>query len=152
MFSLGALYAYDGPEKIGNEQDRTISGVITSSDDNQVVDWYMQFLVNDVFISSGSPTSQVRIEIEYLDEGTGEFNIQYDAITGGRYGNGTFKETDFITKTDSGDFKTAVFTLSDAYFANRNNGADFRIASDSDVAETIRRVTITLLTSTGEEY
>lgn len=136
---------------VGETQElawRTGNGrVLPSEDGNTRQDWYMQFLVNDAFISSGSPTSQVRIEIEYLDEGTGEFNIQYDAIAGGPYGNGTFKNTDLIAKTDSGDFKAAVFTLSDAYFANRDNGADFRIVSHSDVAETIRRVTITLLTS-----
>jgi hypothetical protein len=92
----------------------------------------------------------VRIEIEYLDEGTDKFNIQYDAVSGGISGDGQFKESDVVTKTSTGEFKTAIFTLSDAYFANRDNGADFRIYDFMDGAETIRRVTVTLLTDGSE--
>jgi len=130
---------------------RTGNGqVLPSPDGNTDQDWYMQFQVDDDFIYQGSPTSQVRIEIEYLDEGTDKFNIQYDALSGGESGDGRFKESDVVNKTGSGEFKTAVFTLSDVYFANRDNGADFRISDHSDGAETILRVTVTLLTSSTE--
>lgn len=139
---------------VGDAQEqawRTGNGrVLPSPDGNTEQDWYMQFQVDDDFIYEGSPTSQVRIEIEYLDEGTDKFNIQYDAVSGGPSGDGQFKESDDVTKTGTGEFKTAVFTLSDAYFANRDNDADFRISDYSDGAETIRRVTITLLTSTAK--
>lgn len=130
---------------------RTGNGqVLPSSDGNMVQDWYMQFQVEDDFIYQGTPTSHVQIEIEYLDEGTDNFNIQYDALSGGESGDGRFKESEVITKTGSGEFKTAIFTLSDAYFANRDNGADFRISDHSDGAETILRVTVTLLTPSTE--
>jgi predicted amidohydrolase YtcJ len=112
---------------------------LPSADGNTDSDGYIQFKVDDDFIYEGSPTSHVQIEIEYLDEGTDQFNIQYDAASV------LFKDTDTITKTGTGEFKTAIFTLDDAYFANRDNGADFRIADYSDGAETIRRVTVTLL-------
>ena len=116
---------------VGDAQEqafRTGNGrVLPSQDGNTEQDWYMQFRVDDGFLYAGSPTSQVRIEIEYLDEGTDEFSIQYDAVSGGPSGDGRFKDSDVVAKTDTGEFKVAVFALSDAYFANRNNGADFRI-------------------------
>ncbi len=132
---------------------RTGNGrILPSPDGNSVEDSYMEFQIDDDYFYRVSSDSQARIEIEYLDEGTDEFNVQYDAESGGPYGNGILKDTDFIAKTDSGDFKTAVLTLDDAYFANRNNGADFRINDNSDGAETIRSVTVTLLTSTSDIY
>ena len=96
--------------------------VLSATDGNSVEDYYMQFNVDDTFIYRSSPTSRVQIEIEYLDEGTDTFSIQYDAISGGPEGDGRFKDTGIVVKTDSGEFKTAVFPLCDAYFANRTNG------------------------------
>jgi hypothetical protein len=52
-----------------------------------------------------------------------------------------------MVKTDSGEFKTAAFNLCDANFANRDNGADFRIGDGADGAETIREVRVTGLGS-----
>ncbi|MHC4541207.1 MAG: LamG domain-containing protein, partial [Planctomycetota bacterium] len=125
---------------------RTGNGeVLPSANGNRVEDYYMQFRIDDEFIFRGSPTSRVQIEIEYLDEGTDTFNIQYDAISGGHEGDGRFKGTGVVVKTNSGEFKTAVFSLCDAYFGNRDNGADFRIADSADGAEVIRRVAVNLL-------
>ena len=107
----------------------------------------MQFQVDSDFMYGGSPISQVRIEVEFLDEGTDRFSIQYDAMDDSSSGDGRFKESEAVTKTGFGEFKTAFFTLSDAYFGNRTNGADFRISDWSDGAETIRRVTVTLLST-----
>jgi predicted amidohydrolase YtcJ len=130
---------------------RTGNGeVLSSTDGNRVEDYYMQFRIDDKFIFRGLPTSRVQIEIEYLDEGTDTFSIQYDAISGGPEGDGRFKDTGVVVKTDSGEFKTAVFSLCDAYFANRTNGGDFRIADSVDGAEIIRRVAVTLLTADME--
>ena len=129
------------------EARRTGNGqVLPSQDGNLDPDYYMQFRIDDEFIFRGSPTSRVQIEIEYLDEGTDSFSIQYDAISGGPEGDGRFKGTGVVVKTDSGEFKTAVFPLCDAYFANRTNGGDFRIADSADGADIIRRVVVTLLT------
>ena len=126
---------------------RTGNGtVLSAADGNSVEDYYMQFNIDDAFIYRSSPTSRVQIEIEYLDEGTDTFSIQYDAISGGPEGDGRFKDTGVVVKTDSGEFKTAVFPLCDAYFANRTNGGDFRIADSADGAEIIRRVVVTLVT------
>ena len=118
--------------------------VIQGSDGNFVQDSYMQLNVDDDFLYAGSPTKSVQIEVEYFDQGTDTFNIQYDAIPGGSNGDGKFKETEIIIKTNTGLFLTKVFKLSDVNFANRDNGADFRIADRADGAEYIRRVTVTL--------
>jgi predicted amidohydrolase YtcJ len=139
---------------VGDAQERAFrtgnGRVLPSSDGNTVQDGYMQFQVDDDFLFRGSPTSQVRIEIEYLDEGVDNFNIQYDAVSGGADGSGRFKNSDIITKKGTGEFKTAIFTLNDAFFANRDNGADFRLDDHSDGAESIRRVTVTLLSAGSE--
>lgn len=121
--------------------------VLPAGDGNQERDLYMAFQVDDDFIFQGSPTTQVRIEIEYLDDGFDQFNIQYDAGSSSSSGESWFKDSEGVTKTGSGEFKTAVFILSDAYFGNRTNGSDFRLFDYSDGAETIRRITITLLTT-----
>lgn len=50
-----------------------------------------------------------------------------------------------MVKTNSGQWRTAVFDLCDADLANRDLGADMRIADWGDGAETIHRVALTLL-------
>ena len=126
---------------------RTGNGAsLPSPDGNTTPDWYMQFRVADSVIFQGEPTSRVRLEIEYFDEGRDQFRIQYDAIgPSGPFGDGRFTESRPIRKTDTGTFVMATLTLEDAYFGNRDNGADFRIDDAGDGAETIRRVVVTLL-------
>ncbi len=120
---------------------RTGNGmVLPSTDGNPDPDCCMRFEVADDLIYAGSPTTHVKIEIEYLDEGTDKFNIQYDSLS-----NGIFTESEVVTKTGTGEFKTATVTLNDAYFANRQYGGDFRISDMFDGAEIIRRVTLVLL-------
>ncbi|MCD6424384.1 MAG: hypothetical protein J7L35_02670 [Anaerolineales bacterium] len=121
--------------------------VLSAADGNRVEDHYIQFNVDDAFIYRSLPTPRVQIEVEYLDEGTNTFSIQYDAINDGSGGDCRFKDTGVVVKTDSGEFKTAVFPLCDAYFANRTNGGDFRITDRDDGAESIRRVIVSLGTS-----
>jgi hypothetical protein len=128
------------------EARRTGNGqALPSPDGNQTPDYYMQFRADDSAIFAGDPTTRIRIEVEYFDQGTDTFNIQYDALSSGPLGDGRFKDTCSVIKTDTGRFQTAVFRLCDAYFANRDNGADFRICDWGDGAEIIRRVTVTLL-------
>ncbi|MGD9030485.1 MAG: hypothetical protein PVG25_11800 [Anaerolineae bacterium] len=128
------------------EARRTGNGqALPSLDGNRVADTYMQFRADDSEIFAGAPTTRVRIEVEYFDQGTDTFGIEYDALNGGPYGDGTFKHGGPVKKTDSGRFQTAVFDLCDAYFANRNNGADLRLADDGDGAESVRSVRVTLL-------
>ena len=135
---------------------RTGNGMaLAASDGNTTVDWYMQFRVDDSVLFEGKPTTHVRIEIEYFDEGRDQFRIQYDALEpSGPFGDGRFTDSWQIQKTDSGTFKTVTLRLDDVFFGNRNNGADFRIDDAGDGAETIRKVAVFLLdadsTSTRE--
>jgi len=112
---------------------------LPAGDGNMTGDSYIQFQVDDSVIFQGNPTSRVVIEVEYLDAGTDSFNIQYDAVAG------TFSETGAVFKTDSGEIRTAHFSICDAYFGNRDNGADFRLTDFADGAETIFSVTVRLL-------
>jgi hypothetical protein len=105
----------------------------------------MQFRVDDAYLYAGVPTTRVSVAVEYFDLGTDSFVLQYDAVSGGPFGDGRFKETARVRKTDTRRFIVATFTLCDAFFANRDLGADLRIADDGDGAEIIRSVTITLL-------
>jgi serine/threonine protein kinase len=129
----------------GEEAWRTGTGRnLPSSDESQTADYYMIVDVDDEFMFRGKPTSEVVIELEYLDEGIDRFRLEYDAVTGGPYGDGKFKETDWVAKTDSGEFKSAVFHLDDANFGNRIQDGDFRLNDDADGFETIRSVSVTL--------
>lgn len=125
---------------------RTGNGqALPSADGNQIPDSYAQFDAADEVILAGAPTTRLRIGVEYLDQGTDSFSIQYDALSGGPFGDGRFVNTTSVNKSDSGQFRTAVFDVCDAHFDNRDNGADFRIDDHADGPETIRRVTVALL-------
>jgi hypothetical protein len=66
----------------------------------------------------------VTIEITYFDNGTGSWNLFYDAS-----GNSN-KLAASITCTNTGTWKKATVTLNDAYFGNRStSGSDFYIAN-----------------------
>ncbi len=114
---------------------------LSVADGNAIADSFFQFNVDDNRLSNGQPTSHVRLEVDYFDVGTDSFSIQYDALPAGG-SNGLFAGGGAVAKTDSQTMKTAVFNLCDANFANRNNGADFRIDDNRDGAEFISAVRI----------
>jgi len=115
------------------------------------VDRYMMFRIEDEFLYNGSPTTHVQIDVEYLDEGTDQFRIEYDAVAGGPSNDGRWMPTGFVRKTNSGEFRVATFYLTDTRFANRLQSSDFRITDWSDGAETIRRVTVTRIMPGAEQ-
>ena len=132
---------------------RTGNGAaLPSQNSNSIPDNYMQFKVNDTALYAGQPTSHLRLEVEYLDQGIDSFIIQYDGKSGGPFGDGRFEPAVRLTKTNTNQFRTATFSLCDANFANRDNGADFRIYDLGDNAETIHKVKITLLPSGSQTY
>jgi hypothetical protein len=117
---------------------------LPATDGNTIPDYYMQFRIDHAVIFQGKPTTKVRIDIEYFDQGTDTFAVQYDAASGGPFGDGRFKVAGSVGKTDTKSFKTASFVLDDAYFGQRDNGADFRIDDRGDGAEIIHQVSLTL--------
>ena len=118
----------------GNGQPLTETG-------NGIPDSYFQFNVDDRQLSGGKPTPHVRIEVDYFDQGTDSFSLQYDALPSAG-SDGIFAGGGSVVKSDTKLFRTAAFDLCDANFANRDNGADFRIADNGDGAEIIRSVRI----------
>jgi hypothetical protein len=133
----------------GNPQEpahRVGGGEVLPSDDgNETEDHFMQFNIDDSFLHAGAPTQSVQFEIEYLDEGTDTFFIEYDGENDqGPFGDGRFTGTAVVMKTDSGEFRTAVLWVNDAFFENRDKWDDFRISDAFDGGgEIIRRVTVT---------
>ncbi len=107
-------------------------------------DSYIQFNVDDTEFFAGRPTSHVRVDVVYFDQGTDSFNLQYDAIPFGD-SDGKFAGGGSVVKTNTNTFKTASFNLCDANFANRDNGADFRLADNADGAEIIHEVRVNQL-------
>ncbi len=110
--------------------------VLPSSDGNSTPDSYIQFNVDDKQLYGGKPTSHVRVEVDYFDQGKDTFTLQYDAQSGRFAGGGS------VAKTNTKTFKTAAFNLCDANFANSDNGADFRISDNGDGAEIISAVRV----------
>ena len=88
----------------------------------------------------------VDVEIEYFDEGA--FNLQLVYDSGDENVNvipgspGAWKEAGTITLTDSGTWTNASFTIRDAWFDGRCNGADFRLQSVAGTDYTIGSVTV----------
>ena len=110
--------------------------VLPGQDGNTTPDSYIQFNVSDAALSAGTPTHHLRLEVVYFDEGTDTFSLQYDSQ------NDPFAGGGLVAKTNTLAFKTAVFNLCDAFFNNRGNGGDFRIADNADGADYFSAVRI----------
>jgi hypothetical protein len=134
-----------GSQAVRTGNDKTLPSL---QDGNTVRDSFMQFSVDDRIMYAGKPTTFVLIEIEYFDQGKDDFSVDYDAMGDvGLYKNGKFTDTCKITKGNTLVFKIATFAIKDARFADRDNGADFRIGDYGDGAEIIRLVRVKLLPS-----
>ncbi|MBC7237126.1 MAG: beta-galactosidase [Chloroflexi bacterium] len=96
---------------------------------------YMWFKIDDHYINGGPV--EVTILVRYFDRGYDTWQLHYDAV-----GN-PYKVAGTITKTNSNTWKDARFTLTDARFANgQQGGADFRIDSMGDGNEYIHFVDV----------
>lgn len=90
---------------------------------------YMYFDIADRFLFDIDQT-KVEIGIEYLDRGTGSFRVQYDSHNPAGDVGGAYMNTSPIPLQDTGEWKWATVTLTDARFANRQNGGtDFRLTA-----------------------
>jgi hypothetical protein len=80
--------------------------------------------------------------VQYYDQGTSTWTLQYDSTNpNGGPVNGAYTTGGSVTEQNSGTWTTATFSVSDAQFADRENGGnDFRIASASPV--TIHSVSV----------
>ena len=83
---------------------------------------------DDLLPSQGQP---VQVSVIYYDNGTGSFELQYDA-------KGNSQKTAFVVnKTNSGTWQTETVILTDGLFGNHGpNGADLmllNVDSNDDV-------------------
>lgn len=102
---------------------------------------YLYLWVHNDFIFARE--TAVTVEVDYLDAGNGRFGLEHDSSDTDWPFEGAYKPSPPIWLSDSGEWRTATFTLPDAYFGGRQNGrADLRLFSDnSDLI--VRRVKIT---------
>ena len=95
----------------------------------------MVFAVDDAYLFDNA-TRPVTVTVIYLDAGRDTWELQYDAV------NDNAKSAGVVTKTNSNQWREAVFTLPDAQFSNQLNGYDFRIRSRGDGDEFISFVEV----------
>jgi hypothetical protein len=89
----------------------------------------LYFDVEDAFLNNAPLNGKysVTIEVTYLDNGGGSFQLYYDAKSANN------KRSIQITCGSSNKWKKASVTLSDAYFGNRGqNGSDFSLRSTNN--------------------
>jgi beta-glucosidase-like glycosyl hydrolase len=92
-------------------------------------DLNMYFNIDDSIAFAGNYTAT--FTFEYYDQGTGSFRPQYDSTNpqGGDL-SGAYTPGPVVQETNTNTWKTFSFTVNDAQFANRENGAtDFRLTS-----------------------
>jgi hypothetical protein len=121
--------AYDGPTT-GSD----IGGLsaLASTDSN------IYFSINDSIAYAGDYSATFKVE--YYDSGTGSFQVQYDDGTSDPYRAATPN----IQLTNSGTWKTATVTATDASFGNKQNGgADFRLRNGGGQV-TVHSVVVTI--------
>ena len=119
-----------GPEPEGRFTRRT---------DQATGNGKMYFDVDDGYIFAGNALGAT-IDVTYLDQGSDRWSLYYDSR------DNTNKFAGTVQKTNSGLWRTASFSLPDAYFANRQPGhADFHIDSLNDGDEVIHFVQVVRL-------
>jgi glycoprotein endo-alpha-1,2-mannosidase len=108
--------------------------------DNPTEVRYLYLWVHNDFVYAQE--TSLEVEVDYLDLGEGTFGIEYDSTHTVWPFQGAYKATAPITLTNSGQWRTARFSLPDAFLGGRQNDhADLRIFS-SDNNLYVRRVKI----------
>jgi len=91
-------------------------------------DGYFYFAVDDSVAFQGSYAA-VTISFDYYDSGSGDFALNYDGA-----GSEWSTAATTVPLTDTNTWKQGSFTITDAYFGNREHaGSDFRIAGPAVV-------------------
>lgn len=100
---------------------------------------YMYFNVDDGYMLGGS--NAVSVTVTYLDQGTGAWRLEYDSL------NDPYAVGFTVQKQNSGQWRTVTQVLNNVYFANRQNGNDFRIYNGGDDDDTFHFVDVQRLTT-----
>jgi hypothetical protein len=127
----------DGLTAVGNIGGRDARMTVKQSSAR-----FIYFDVDDTFIFAVE--THVRVAVDYFDQGSFCFSVNYDSTDATAPVQGQFKITSNACLADSGQWKTAMFDLPDAFFSNRQYAgeSDFRIGSpDFDLH--VSRVVVT---------
>jgi hypothetical protein len=102
---------------------------------------YIYFRLDDSF--KWADAMLVDVEVEYFDQGQGNFRIEYDGPDPNAPFNGAYTASrTVVTLAGTGQWKSAAFRLTGARFLNsQNGGADFRLATQGDPLH-VRRVSV----------
>lgn len=102
---------------------------------------YLYFNVDDTFLVD-LDGGNVRVEVDYFDDPTIHFRLDYDRQDHQRMLDGVLTPTSTMSTHGTGSWRTATYDLGDIRFASRIPGspdgrakgvADFRIASDKPI-------------------
>jgi hypothetical protein len=104
---------------------------------------YMYFNVDNGYIYGG--TNAVTISVTYWDNAADTWSLHYDSVSGVKAATPLGSSNAWVQKSGSNTYKTVVFEISDARFANgiREGRADFYIDSKGDGNEWIHFVDVT---------
>jgi len=102
--------------------------ISAANPDLQVGGRYLYFNIDDAFAFDLYDKAVV-LSVTYRDAGCSSFLVEYDSSnpSEGIY-EGAFRPNGNVEIKNSGQWKTAKFTLPECRFMNRCNGADFRLA------------------------
>lgn len=111
----------------GNTTPITIGGRDARRNQNQLVDRYMYFDVDDCYAYQGSQPD-VYITVSYYDSGSALLSLEYDASSSAYRNGGS------VALTNTSTWQQHTFQVAaDAYFGNRQSGgADFRISAGAN--------------------
>jgi alpha-galactosidase len=114
----------------------------------------MYFVVeNPIFQNGRAPN--VRLAVEYFDEGKGGVRIVYDsndkAVKVEPQNPGAWKEAGNFALTDTKTWKTFECNISDAFFNGRCDRADVRLEISSDVATAVGSLKLININATAED-
>ena len=113
---------------------------------------YLYFDADGAF-AFGLFDQTVAVTVTYRDEGCSAFCIEYDNTNPAKGPlEGAFRKVGNVTIENTGQWKTAEFTLVQCRFMNRCNDADFRIAVIGDKMDlAVKKVVVKHTTITGEK-
>ncbi len=104
----------------------------------------MLFAVDDAYLFDNA-ILPVTVSVIYLDAGRDTWELQYDADTWElQYDavDDNAKSAGVVTKTNSNQWREAIFALPDAQFSNQHAGFDFRLRSRGDGDEYVSFVEV----------
>jgi len=109
----------------------------------------MYFNIDDGFFFDQALNGQyeVKVRVVYFDQGTGSWALKYDAVRDAQ------KTAFTVTKTNSGQWKERIITISDGYFGNRcPNSTDLMLANTDNEDDVFHMLELTRETGDRKGY